>query len=292
MGFKDYIKHAVSGRVGIGDTLRSKRIAQGLSLFALAHELNLNVSIIEAVEAEEWHRLPKGRERPHTRLIAEHLGVDLNLFLEQWDKLPGSIERITPDRDRRFLDRVLVISIIVFSIILLFWLVVPGPNLKRPIRMAASGHEISLTTPQFWFSKEQVSLYPVAGEVLPEVPVNSDGVIVSMRAMDTCEAVIKQCKNTGTHHHPGTLFEQRHTLLVSEPWCLRVKGPFTIFLENAGVVTIEVAGRRVRHGCTVGESWSGQFGSNGGWYIPADKLQKTYAHTAPEGDQEIVEADQ
>ena len=287
MGFKEYISHAACGSAGIGDTLRSKRIAQGVSLFAMAHELGVGVSIIEAVEAEDWHRLPKGRERAYTKLIAERLSVDLDLFLEQWDQLPGAIDQEAVDRYRELPERVLVSVTMACSLILLLWLVMPGPNLKHQMHAEILKKEANLMTPS-WRLKEPTSPYPVVGEVLPEVPVNSDGVIVSMRAMDTCEAIIKQCKNTGNSNNCP---EQRRTLLVSEPWSLRVKGPFTIFLDNAGVVAIEVAGRRIRNGCTVGKSWLGQFGPNGEWLVPEDKLPKKHTHSAPESDQETTELD-
>ena len=59
-----------------------------------------------------------------------------------------------------------------------------------------------------------------------------------------------------------------HTLRVSEPWRLRVKGPFTLSLDNAGVVNVEVAGVRIPHGQSVGEPWTGRFDENGRWLRP------------------------
>lgn len=286
MGLKSYIKYAFSGRAGIGTTLRLKRVAKGLSLFALAHELSLSVSLIEAVEAEDWHRLPKGRERTYIKLIAERLGVDLDLFAEQWGQMPGTVERVSSGHNHNFLEKLLASVVTVCSLILLLWLVVPGPNLKRPL--SAPGKESIPATLPYLAAKERISLYPVAGEALPEVPVNVDGVIISIRAMDTCQATIKQCKNTSNFKD---CFEEKRTLIVSEPWRLRVRGPFTIFLDNAGVVVIEVAGRRILTGCTVGESWSGHFGVNGEWLVPADKSPKPHVYTAPEADQDIVEID-
>ena len=285
MGFKEYINHTVSGHSGIGETLRSRRIAQGLSLFALAHELNLNVSIIEAVEDEAWHRLPRGRERPHTRLIAERLGVDLDLFLEQWDQLPGAMEQEPHDPRREFLEKALVSTIMVCSLILLFWLIIPGPNLKRSTHATTTAQGVGSTTPSSWILKEPVGLYPVVGEVLPEAaPVNSEGVIVSMRAMDICQATIKLYDGSTNNSYS----EQKRTLLVSEPWSLRVKGPFAIHLDNAGVVAVEVAGRRIHNERMFGEPWSMQFGANGEWLTPDDNSPKKYMHTAPEADQDGI----
>jgi hypothetical protein len=76
---------------------------------------------------------------------------------------------------------------------------------------------------------------------------------------------------------------QKRTLRVSEPWRLRVKGPFTISLDNAGVVALEVAGRHIRHGHTVGEPWLGQFGPLGAWIQP-EQASPQNPSTAPETD--------
>lgn len=264
------------GPAGIGEVLRRERIAQGLSLFVLAHELNLSVPILEAVEAEAWQRLPPGRERPHTRQIAERLGVDLASFPEQWNQLPGALEQELPDPRRESLERVLVSAITVGSVALLLWLVVPGPSLKRP---HAPAKEVD-TGPALWTPKDPAGPYPVVGEVLPEVPVNDEGVLISMRAMDTCEAVVQGLPQES----PGVLGPAlRRTLRVSEPWRLRVRGPFTISLGNAGVVALEVAGRHIRHGRTVGEPWQGQFGPQGGWILPQEAAPKN-PPSAPEAD--------
>jgi hypothetical protein len=267
------------GPAGIGEALRSTRINQGLSLFVLAHELNLSVQILEAVEAEAWQRLPPGRERPHTRLIAERLGVDLASFPEQWNQLPGAVEQDAPDPRRESMERLLVSAITVGSLALLLWLVVPGPSLKRPVRVAAVGESEAAPAP--WTPKDPAGPYPVVGEVLPEVPVNSDGVLVSMRAMDTCAATIQPGPTAPAQTLPGG---QSHTLRVSEPWQLRVKGPFVISLDNAGVVALEVAGRHIRIGHTVGEPWSGRFDASGAWLVPAEAAPQN-PPSAPETDQ-------
>jgi transcriptional regulator with XRE-family HTH domain len=263
---------------GIGEVLRSTRVAQGLSLFVLAHELNLSVAILEAVEAEAWDRLPVGRERPHIRQIADRLGVDLASFTQQWNQLPGAKEQEKPDLRRESLERFLVSAITVGSLALLFWLVVPGPSLKRAPHVTVAGGDVD-ATPAPWVPKDPAGPYPVVGEVLPEVPVNDEGVLISMRAMDTCEAVI-QGQSAGA---PGN--EQKRTLRVSEPWRLRVKGPFTISLDNAGVVALEVAGHHIRNGHTVGEPWLGRFGVNGEWLVPAEQVEP-HPPTAPETDPE------
>ena len=281
MDFKSDATPGAGGPAGIGEVLRRERIAQGLSLFVLAHELNLSVAIIEAVEAEAWDRLPPGRERPHTRQIAERLGVDLESFSELWSQLPGAPEQEPHDPRREFLERVLVSAITVGSVALVLWLVVPGPSLKRTAQPeAASPPEGGSAA---WVLKEPAGPYPVVGEVLPEVPVNEEGVLISMRAMDTCEAVVQGLPQGQQDLQGGLGAAQRHTLRISEPWRLRVKGPFTISLDNAGVVALEVAGRRIRHGRTVGEPWQGKFGPLGEHLVPPETAPSN-PPTAPETD--------
>jgi hypothetical protein len=132
--------------------------------------------------------------------------------------------------------------------------------------------------------------YPVVGEVLPEVPVNDEGVLVAMRAMDTCGAVIQSLPADRPGPRNLGAAEQKHTLRVSEPWRLRVQGPFTIALDNAGVVALEVAGRRIRLGQTVGEPWKGSFGPAGEYLLPPESAPRNSA-TAPETDPNQPDAD-
>lgn len=261
------------GPAGIGAALRSARIAQGFSLHALAHELKLSIPILEAVELEAWHRIPPGRERPTTRQIAERLGVDVGSFSEQWRQLPGVPEAEPPDPRRELLERILMGGLTVGSAGLLLWLVVPGRSLKRA-QVRPEVREMR-ASPALWVPKDPAGPYPVVGEVLPEIPVNEEGILVLLRAVDACEA---QLQGPG----PELL---RRSLRVSEPWRLRVKGPFTLTLDNAGVVAVEVAGRRIRHGRNVGEAWSGAFGAAGEWVVPEPEAPKT-PPTAPETDPE------
>jgi len=262
---------------GIGLMLRQTRIAQGMSLFVLAHELNLSVPVLEAVEAEDWDRLPPGRERPLVRQVAERLGVDLATFTEQWNQLPGAPEHESPDPRRESLERVLVSAIMVGSLGVLAWLVVPGPSLKRGPRTEPA--RVAEAAPAAWVPKPLSGPYPVVGEVLPEVPVNAEGVLITLRALDTCQATIQ-----GLSQDPrAVLPAQLRTLRVSEPWQLRMKGPFTIVLDNAGVVALEVAGRRVHLGRTVGESWTGRFGSAGEYVVPEDTSPRN-PPSPPESD--------
>ncbi len=260
---------------GIGEALRRARIAQGLSLYALAFDLNLSVHLLEAIEAEAWDRLPPGRERPYTRQIAERLGVDPEAFTEQWNQLPGSQDQEPPDPRRENMERILMGALTAGTILLLLWLVVPGRNLRRPMAEAAAVADHA--GPSHWVPSGPGGPYPVVGEVLPEVPVNEEGVLISMRSQDTCEVTVAADADPAA--------AQKRSLRISEPWRLRMKGPFTISLDNGGVVVLDVAGRRIRHGTAVGEPWKGRFGENGEWILPETPVDKE-PPTAPESDQE------
>ena len=61
-------------------------------------------------------------------------------------------------------------------------------------------------------------------------------------------------------------------------------------LDNAGVVALEVAGRHIRHGHTVGEPWLGEFSVNGDWLIP-EQPRPQLPPTAPETDPAEPEAE-
>ena len=213
-----------------------------------------------------------GRTSPTTRQIAEFLEVDLAAYPEQWRQLPGSQEAEPRDPRQDLLERVLMGALTAGTVGLVLWLVVPGRNLKRSGQEPA-GTELR-TGPAPWVPHNPAGAYPVVGEVLPEAPLNEEGVLVSLRAVDACEAVIQG---------EGLAQPLRRSLRVSEPWSLRVKGAFSISLDNAGVVALEVAGRRIRHGRNVGEAWAGSFKASGDWLLPEVETPKN-PPTAPETD--------
>jgi len=241
----------------VGRLLREARVAKGLSREALAHDLKLSLRCVEAIEADEWESLPPGRARPLARQIATRLEVDLQMHTGAFQVVPGSVELSPPDPRQERLERIVMGGLTLASVAIVAWLVVPGPSLGRK------------ATPSYLTALSRAPLppppppapgpYPVLGELLPEAPINEQGILVSLRAMDTCEARIQG--------EDGTALQ--HTLRVSEPWRLRVKGPFSIALDNAGVVGVEVAGVRIQHGQNVGAAWTGQFDAEGRWLKPA-----------------------
>ncbi len=250
----------VSERVpSIGALLKEARVGQGLTIEQLAEELKLTPRLLSAVESDEWDTIPPGRQRPLARQLAARLRMDLDHHPDALGLVPGGLEDAPPDPKLERLERGAMVALGLGSIALLAWLVIPGRSLRsrgpaawldQPPRLAVPPPPPRATTP-----------YPVLGELLPEAPVTAQGVLVSLRAMDTCDA-----EAVGTDG-----VKLARTLQVSDPWKLRVKAPFTLSLSNGGVVQVEVAGKPLTTGASVGEPWSGRFDENGVWSRPRPK---------------------
>jgi len=263
----------------LGTKLRLAREAKGLSLERLARDLNLQESVLRSLEADCYEQLPMGGERPLVRQVAERLEVDLLEHQDAWDSLPGGMAEESPDPRRERLERIVMGVLTAGSMGLLAWLVVPGPNLKRGAldesQAQPSGPRSGLQTA----GETRLPLrgtnrdYPVLGEALPEVPRTAEGLLVILRAQDSSMV-----------HIVADGLDEKRTLQVSGPWLLRVKGAFTITLDNAGVVSLEVAGRNIRHGQSVGETWVGRFNAEGQWLRP--KAPEEPPPTTPEVDPE------
>ncbi len=260
----------LAGKVGLGEALRQARIACGMTQETLARDLRLPVPLLNAIETEDWSLIPPGRERPLTRIVAERMGVDLALHEESFQSLPGGIEQEPPDPGREAMERILLGVITAGSLALLVWLVMPGRDLRS--RMPAVQVSRTINPPSAYVPPTFSGPYPVLGEVMPEAPVTEEGILVNLRAMDTCEAKILSASG-----------EVKHSLRVSEPWRVRVKGPFTLTLDNAGVAEVEVARHRIWLDSNVGEAWSGAFGSDGALQLPRESVPEA-SPTAPETD--------
>lgn len=242
----------------VGQLVRQAREARGLSQEDLAQELKLPLRHLQAIEADDWVSLPPGRPRPLARQLADRLGVDLEFHTGAFQIVPGTHEAEPTDPRQERLERLVMGVLTVLSGLVVLWLVVPGPRLgRKPAPSYLTTLErLPLPPPP----APSASPYPVLGEMLPEAPLNDQGILVSLRALDACEVRIEP-------ETPGVQPLAR-TVRVSEPWRLRVKGPFTLRLDNAGVVNVEVAGRRILHGQNVGEPWTGRFDAEGRWLQP------------------------
>ena len=247
----------------VGQLLQQAREAKGLTLEALATELKLPLRHLEAIEGDHWEALPPGRARPLARQLAARLDVDLEYHTGAFQIVPGVQELEPPDPRQERLERMVMGVLSAVSVLVLLWLVVPGPSLghKPPPSYLTVLARPTLPPPP----APSVSPYPVLGELLPEAPLNLQGILVSLRVMDTCNVRIEPKSELGGQ-------PLVRTLRVSEPWRLRVKGPFSLTLENAGVVNVEVAGRHIPHGQSVGEAWTGSFDGEGRWLRPVPPI--------------------
>ncbi|HEX9082416.1 MAG TPA: helix-turn-helix domain-containing protein, partial [Holophagaceae bacterium] len=173
----------------VGQLLQAARVGKGLSREALAHDLKLPLRCIEAIETDAWDSLPPGRARPLARQMAERLEVDLELHTGAFQVVPGSVELAPPDPRQERLERVVMGLLTLASLAVILWLVVPGPRLgRRPERRStAVTGPMPLPPPP----PPASGPYPVLGELLPEAPITDAGILVSLRALDTCDAHIQ-----------------------------------------------------------------------------------------------------
>lgn len=76
---------------GLGETIRVARKARGLEPADLAHCLRLEPRIIEALESEDYERLPpQAFVHGYLRALAKELGIDAKPLLAQFDQRSGS----------------------------------------------------------------------------------------------------------------------------------------------------------------------------------------------------------
>ena len=259
-----------------GELIRQAREAKGLSRAALARQLNIPLGFLEGLESGRWEALPAGRERPLARQVAERLGVDPSLHAEAWADLPGEWteeEEESPGQDKR--ERIVMAVLAVGSLGLIAWLILPGPRLRKSSLVTAPSMAVrAAPAPRTTLPAQP---YPVLGEAIPEAPHTEEGILVVLRTADRCEA-----------HVSGAHLDLRRTLQVSEPWKFRVMGAFALELDNAGVVTVQVAGQIIRHGQSVGEGWKGLFDDQGLWQrpIPPEEPPPTALEIEPEPEPE------
>ncbi|MBS1766186.1 MAG: helix-turn-helix domain-containing protein [Acidobacteria bacterium] len=245
-----------TGAPALGRMIHEAREAAGLGLDQLASELKVPVRILLAVEADDWDAVPPGLERPLARQLAARLNMDLEHHPDALGLVPGATGEAPPDPKLEKLERAAMAGLGLGSVALLAWLFIPGGNLRG--RTEASWLEkappIAVPPPP----PKADGPDPVLGEMLPEAPITEKGILVLLRAQDACDAEI-----TGAD---GVKLSR--SLQVSDPWKLRVKGPFSLSLSNGGVVQVEVAGRPVPPSASVGQAWNGRFDENGSWLRP------------------------
>ncbi|MDR2696879.1 MAG: helix-turn-helix domain-containing protein [Holophagales bacterium] len=234
----------------LNDVFRAKRLAMGLDLETLAEELGISPQVINAVESSDWTVVPSDTYYPSIIMIAKRLNLDLKSYSRVYYLGEQEDEDTRPNNPK--LERVVTIAMVVATVAVLAWLLIPA---KSIIQTAAKNESESDQHMAPWHEPVSDQPYPVLGEVFPDSPITEDGVLVSLRATDTCTARIVM--ESGQ--------EQTQVLRMSEPWKLRVKGPFALHLDNGGVVAVEIAGSIVQHNVGVGHQWSGRFDGLGNW---------------------------
>jgi len=245
-----------SSKIGkLSDAFREAREGIGLDIKKMADELGIQPSILESIESSDWSAIPSGEAYGLAASIARRLGLDLDNFyvdrafffgdLDEKDTRPGDLRR----------ERMVMVTMTTAALIMLGWLLIPAKDISAVAPKEGMAAEARSSV---WKKPSSDVAYPVLGEVFPESPITKDGCLVSLRATDTCDARIVM-EDGG---------EQGQTLRMSEPWKLRVKGSFTLYLDNAGVVAAEVAGAKIQHGAGVGQPWQGAFDGHGNWLQP------------------------
>lgn len=261
---------------GLGAVLREARLAQGLSLEEMAQSLHWPAPLLEAVESEDWSRIPPGQERPMVRQMATFLACDLEHHGEAFARVPGELPEEGADPRLSRLERHATLILALGFLAALGWLLKPGSGL----RSQAPGPTRPMAQRAWMAGERPKQPYPVLGEAIPEAPVTEEGILVYLRVQDICHAKIQS--PTG---------ETQHEIRPETPWQGRVKGPFQLELDNAGIVVVHVAGRRIAHGRAVGETWTGNFDAQGLWLHPPTPATLTPGTSLPEepGDPEDPE---
>lgn len=243
-------------RPTLGRLIHEAREAAGMGLDQLASELKVPVRILLAVEADDWDAVPPGLERPLARQLAARLNMDLDHHPDALGLVPGATGEAPPDPKLEKLERAAMAGLGLGSLVLLAWLFIPGGSLRGRAEATWLDEAPPRAVPPP--PPKADGPYPVLGELLPEAPVTEKGILVLLRAQDACDAEIVGADGV----------KLARPLQVSDPWKLRVKGPFTLSLSNGGVVQVEVAGRLVPGTASVGQAWSGRFDENGNWLRP------------------------
>jgi transcriptional regulator with XRE-family HTH domain len=234
---------------------RETREEMGIDPKRMAGELGIQPSVLEAIEALDWSDIPSDRAFDLSVAIAKRLGLDLDNYYVDRASFFGDInEKDTRPRDARR-EKAVMVTMTTATVAVLCWLLIPANDISA---VAAKEGPAAATHASVWKKSQSDLTYPVLGEVFPESPITRDGALLSLRATDTCEARIVMERG----------HELEQTLRMSEPWKLRVKGAFSLHLDNAGVVAAEVAGVKISHGAGVGQQWSGAFDDRGNWLQP------------------------
>ena len=260
---------------GLSEAIRQKRLAMGLEVEKLADELGVPPEVIKMIETSEWSIVPSDSEYPSIILITERLDFDLRNYSGAFSVEDAEKEGIRPSNLKA--ERIVMIAMTAAATAMLAWLVIPAKSIAQPNN---NENQEKVRSSVFWQKPVTDQPYPVLGEVFPESPITKDGVLISLRATDTCNARIVMENGQ----------EQSQVLRMSEPWQLRVKGAFVLYLDNADLVAVEVAGQKIQHGAGVGKLWVGSFDAQGNWKRPRLPTPPVAPQDEPDDDDDIIPA--
>jgi len=234
----------------LNEVFREKRLALGLDLETLANELGISPKVIEAIESTDWTVVPSDTYYPSIIMIAKRLNLDLKSYSRVYYLGEQEDEDTRPNNPK--LERAVAITMVAATVAMLAWLLIPARSIVQTMSKNESATDQHIVP---WRKPVSDHPYPVVGEFLPDSPITEAGVLISLRATDTCTARIVM--------ESGEVKTQ--VLRMSEPWKLRIKGPFSLNLDNGGVVSVEIAGMIIHHNVGVGHQWTGYFDSVGNW---------------------------
>lgn len=111
-----------------GQRLRAERESRGISQEDVANRLNLTVTFIEALETDDYDRLPeatfvRGYIRNYAReldLPADELISVFSELMQEQEEVPETVE-VMPSRRRRWLPVALVALVLAVGVALLLW---------------------------------------------------------------------------------------------------------------------------------------------------------------------------
>jgi cytoskeleton protein RodZ len=116
------------GRLLPGQRLRAEREARDISQEDAANRLNLTVTFLQALEADEYERLPeatfvRGYIRNYAReldLPADELVSVFSEIMQEQESVPETVE-VMPSRRRRWIPMVSVALVLAVVLVVLLW---------------------------------------------------------------------------------------------------------------------------------------------------------------------------
>ena len=235
---------------GFGAAIRKARLGLGLGVGEFSADLGIQAEDLEAIERGDWSGLASESAYGLAVAVGGRLGLDLGAHSIDRAFFFGGMKDGSAHPKDRMREKTVLFVLAAGAALMLAWLLVPAKDMVQTPRMERAPKPAGEA---IWQRPAADLPYPVLGEVFPEAPISRDGVLITIRATDVCNARIET----------GAGQARSQSLSMSRPWKLRVVGAFQLHLDNAGVVSVEVAGTKIPLGAGVGQAWSGSFDASG-----------------------------